>query len=51
MKQGLVVEFEHAVHVLSPEVERQVLLLLDAQLGLFEEDDDQAIERVDFILR
>lgn len=49
IEQGLVVGAEHSVHARTPEVEGEVLLLLGAQLGLFEEDHDQAVEGIDFV--
>lgn len=49
LQHGVVVEFEQAVHVLSPVIEGELLLLLDAQFGLFEEDDDEAVEGVHLV--
>lgn len=48
-EHGLVIGSEHAVHTRPPEVEGEVLLLFDAKFGLFEEDDDEAVESVHLV--
>ena len=50
VEQGLVVGGEHAVHAVAPEVEGEVFLLFGAEFGLFEEDDDETVEGVHFVL-
>jgi len=45
------VEGEQAIHIGAPVIERQLLAFLGAQLGLFEKDDDEAVEGVDFVMR
>lgn len=49
VEDGLVVELKHAVDVGRPVIEREGLVLLGAELGLFEEDDDEAVEGVDLV--
>lgn len=49
VEQGLVIGSQHAVHAAAPEFEGEVFLLFGAEFGLFEEDDDQAVEGLDFV--
>ena len=48
-EHGLVIGGEHAVHTRAPVVEGEVLLFFDAEFGLFEEDDDEAVEGVHLV--
>src|SRR5690606_20477092 len=42
----LVIKSQHSIDVVTPEVQGQLLLLLYTQLGLFQEDHYQPIQRV-----
>lgn len=45
----VVAEFEQTIDILAPVIEGELLLLLYAQFGLFQEDDDEAVEGVDLV--
>src|SRR5205814_1633316 len=51
LKHRSIIKFQHSVHVVPPEIKRQILPLLHAQIRLFQKDNDQAVERVDLVLR
>lgn len=38
LQNGLIIKRQHLVHIVAPEIQAQVLSLLDPQLGLFQED-------------
>ena len=48
-EDGLIIEFQHFVHVVAPEIERQLLLLFDPQFSLFKKNDYKAVEGVDLV--
>ena len=51
LQNCLPVECQHAVHMVAPKIQREVVLLFHPQLRLFQENDHQPIEGVDLVLR
>ena len=49
LQDGFVVEGQQPVHVLTPVVQCERLAVFGAQLGLFQKDDDQSVERVHLV--